>query len=91
MTTEWINKYQPKKIFELITNTTSVKTLSSWLGNYDKRKREILKTDKKNKKKDKNDPNSKFTSCVLVTGDHGVGKSTTVEIVLKEYNYEVHI
>src|SRR5689334_3184131 len=90
MTTEWINKYRPKKISDLITNSTAVKTLGLWLGNYDKKKREILKADKKQKKKNKNDPNSKFTSCVLVTGDHGVGKTTAVEIVLKEYNYEIH-
>jgi len=90
MTTEWINKYQPKKISDLITNTTAVRTLSTWLGNYEKRKRDNLKADKKQKKKDKNDPNSKFTSCVIATGDHGVGKTTAVNIVLKEYNYEVH-
>ena len=51
MTTEWINKYQPKKISDLITNTTAVRTLSTWLGNYEKRKRDNLKADKKQKKK----------------------------------------
>lgn len=90
MTTEWIHKYQPKKIADLITNTPAVKTLSLWLSNYEKRKREVLKADKKQKKKDKNNPNNKYTSCVIVTGDHGVGKSTAVDIILKEYKYDVH-
>ena len=53
MTTEWINKYQPKKINDLITNTTAVKNLGSWLGAYEKKKREILKLKAENKQKKK--------------------------------------
>lgn len=92
MTTEWIKKYQPNKISELITNIPAVRSLSFWLGSYEKKKREILKlkADKQKKKIKTNTFDNKFTSCVLITGGHGVGKSTAVEIILKEYNYEVH-
>jgi len=91
----WIEKYKPKKISDLVTNTTAVKHIYSWLLSFDKNKKIIFSKQKGKKKKNggsidtinKKDPNLK--SCMLVTGGHGVGKSVTVEIVLKDLNYNV--
>lgn len=93
----WINKYKPKKVTELTTNTTAIKSIFSWLMSFDKMKNETLKyiNNKKQKKQtEKTDKTvkttkSEFKSCMLVTGGHGVGKSTTVEVILKELNYNV--
>ena len=96
----WTEKYKPKKITELTTNTTAVKSLYAWLSSYHKCK-QLVMANQKGKKKNKtttktgtNDQikkNPNIKSCALVTGGHGVGKSVTVEVILKELNYDIQI
>lgn len=92
----WIEKYKPKKMAELVTNTAAVKNIYSWLLSFDKNRKIVFSKQKGKKKKNANntgdvvskkDPNLK--SCMLVSGGHGVGKSINVEVILKDLNYNV--
>lgn len=101
----WTEKYKPKKVSELTTNSTAIKNIYSWLSSFDKSKKESLSiiSNKKNKKtttsskddskqtneKKKKKINNK--SCLLVSGSHGVGKTITVEVILNELGYTIQL
>jgi DNA polymerase III delta prime subunit len=90
----WIDKYKPLKINEITTNINAVKSIYNWLISFDKIKKTILNNQKKKKSDDKKEANrknkkSEFKSCLLITGSHGVGKTMTIEVILKELNYNV--
>lgn len=91
----WTEKYKPRKVTELTTNANAVKSIYSWLLSYDKMRRDALRliNNKKQKKKvvggKKTDISKSCKSCMLITGGHGVGKSTTIDIILKELNYNI--
>lgn len=80
---EWLNKYSPKKISDFISNSQAVETIISWLDTFEENK--ILQKNQKKRNKNTKKPN------LLISGQHGVGKSTTVEIILNEKNYLAHM
>jgi hypothetical protein len=90
---EWIEKYKPKKISDLITNLTAVNNIKNWLTNFSSTRTEFMKL-KNNKKarsnKKQNSTPVKYNSCMLVTGGHGHGKTCSVDIILKEFNYKIY-
>jgi len=90
---EWIEKYKPTKISDLITNTTAINNIKNWLSSFDSTKTEFLRL-KNNKKarsnKKQNSTVEKYHSCMLVTGGHGHGKTSSVDIILKELNYNIY-
>jgi replication factor C subunit 1 len=90
---QWVEKYKPKLVNEIIGNKQEILTLNEWLNNFWKIKETITKkvygekkTSKTKKRSKKNDSNS----CLLITGNHGIGKTTFVELILKNDNYEIH-
>lgn len=103
--TAWIEKYKPIRISDILSNTKAVGRLCEWLDQFDINKervlqRQILKENKSKKKRKvntdtvvpekitiKNNVNAK--SCVLVSGSHGVGKTVSVNVVLKAYGYSI--
>ena len=101
----WVDKYKPMKMADLTTNSTAVKSIYSWLLNYNKVKNMALKslntvTTKTKPKKDKDKDNTvtdapkkgkriTYKSCMIVTGNHGIGKTVTVSIILKELGYTI--
>ena len=91
----WTEIYKPVKISELITNTTAVNAMYSWLISYDKMRKEILINSKPQKKPatqtgpNKRTKKNNSKSCMLITGGHGVGKSISIEVILKELNYNI--
>ena len=91
--TTWTDKYKPQKISDLTTNSTAVKSIYSWILNYDKVKKTALKAmnDKNSKKKStvKKGRGVSYKSCMIVTGNHGIGKTITVNIILTELGYTV--
>ena len=91
MSDEWINKYKPSSISDLVVNINSVKSIQNWLNSYELSKRKMLKMKKEKKvKKNKLDMVVDEKSCMLVTGNHGFGKTVSVNVILKEMGYVVH-
>ena len=96
----WIDKYKPTKTSDLTTNGTANKAIYSWLTNYDKMKSDALKLFSskitKTKNKDNEDSQVKksnkkisYKSCMIITGNHGIGKTVTATIILKELGYTI--
>lgn len=85
-TSVWTKKYRPKTISQLVTNTKGVKAICDWLNTFDKIKKEKKKASSETIKKGKK---SEFKSCLLVTGNHGVGKTVSVDIILNNLNYDI--
>lgn len=83
----WIEKYNPTRISDLISNRRIIKQIYDWLYTYNKNKRVILKLI--NEKSKKINRNSSFKSCMLLTGNHGVGKSVTIDVIAKQLNYDI--
>ena len=90
----WLEKYKPKKIKDIICNRKAVTEIQKWLSNYKKyriaahKNKGTVRKRGRGKRKGKNDiPHNR--SCMVVTGNHGVGKSVVVDVILKEYGYTV--
>jgi len=91
---DWNDKYKPKSISDLFSNKNSVIQLDKWLKEFEqnKKKSKLLKDlnkKKRGKKKTKNNEEDFPHSTSIVIGKHGVGKTVSVEVVLKENNYNV--
>lgn len=84
----WINKYVPKSVADICCNQLSVKNICRWIKRYKFNKtgykNKYLKKNKKPKKSDKAP-----MSCLLITGNHGVGKTVYINTVLAEYNCNI--
>lgn len=63
---EWLNKYYPKSIKELIGNKKGISDIIYWITNFGK--------DKAN---------------MILIGNHGIGKSTVINVILREMDYEI--
>jgi replication factor C subunit 1 len=90
---EWIEKYRPIKISDLVVNTNAVNDIINWLKTFDDTKTQFLQL-KNNKKsrsnKKQTDDDVKYESCMVITGGHGHSKTCTVDIILKEMNYDIY-
>jgi DNA polymerase III delta prime subunit len=62
----WIEKYEPKKLDDLIVNIEKLKKIEYWLENF----------------KNIEQPNS-----IIISGNHGIGKNVSLNILLKKLNY----
>jgi DNA polymerase III delta prime subunit len=92
MAIDLVNKYKPTKYTELTTNLPAINSIRNWLMSYDKNKKQLFKMRQINKqKKIKNFKGlDNFTSCILVTGGHGVGKTLSIELILNEFKWNIH-
>ena len=84
----WLNEMKPNKTSELIGDHSNIIKIKSWLKTFKKMKQlkaGDIKTRKKVKKSDINKSN------IILTGSHGVGKTLTIELILKELGYEPKI
>jgi DNA polymerase III delta prime subunit len=95
-TSSWIERYSPKKITDIVCNTRASISIQTWLTTWQKTKTMVINMQKEKLKNDsgkgKRAPKSKIKfepSCLIVTGSHGVGKSTTVDVIVKEFGYDV--
>lgn len=83
----WTEKYKPKNLKEIIINQNGIKQIQNWLINF-----ETLKENENNKnaaeKKEKKLKKNIEKRSLLITGGHGVGKNTIVELVLESMKYE---
>ena len=118
---EWIEKYKPITISDLVTNTTAINNIKLWLSTFETRKGQYMKlknnkkirgnkkqpgkktkgkgnnvnvkVNKKDIKKDISeevDKNTKYESCAIIIGGHGHGKTCSVDIILKEMDYDIY-
>jgi replication factor C subunit 1 len=93
-------KYKPTKLTQIIGNSKSIEYIDKWLEEYEKVKEflkanGLLKRSSKGRKKklvNLNDVEieySKRKGNLLITGPHGSGKSTIINIMLKDYGYDI--
>ena len=94
------NKYKPNKISDLIGNVKVIEYIKYWLESYENvnnflRENGLLKKSSKGRKKklmnisEEEIEFSKRKGNLLITGSHGSGKSSIVNIILKEAGYEI--
>ena len=70
MESQWINKYRPKQLNQIIGHKNQINKFKDWLVN--------IKTKPKN-------------NALIITGNHGIGKTLTVRLILEEAGYLVRI
>lgn len=71
---QWIDKYKPQNINDIIGNEYNIITIKKWFNNFDE-------------KKTKNTKNKE--RILLINGPNGVGKTTIINCVCNDLNYNV--
>ena len=103
----WFSKYKPVNVNDLVGNKKSTSLLFSWLKSFELNKKKRLKeinskTGKKQRlKKQVGDSDDAslgkkklvITSCssILLTGNHGIGKSVALDVIIKELGYSIKV
>jgi len=82
-------KYESLEIEDFKCNRDLINKIKLWICNYNKNKNNILGTKNKGKKKRSNQKDIYSKSTLLVTGEHGIGKSSAIKAILKKYDYTV--
>lgn len=93
-------KYKPTKLNQIIGNTNSIQYIEDWLNSYCEVKEflkvnGLLKKSSKGRKKKLVNASSldieysKRKGNLLITGSHGCGKSTIINIILRDGKYDV--
>ncbi|CAA2992856.1 replication factor C subunit 1 [Olea europaea subsp. europaea] len=72
----WTEKHRPKVPTDIVGNQSVVKQLHDWLSDWNKK---FLNTDQKGKGKKQNDSGAK--KAVLLSGNPGIGKTTSAKLV----------
>ena len=91
----WIERYKPKKVSDIVCNQSAAKKIMEWLQNWRSIRSKIYAAKREASKKKKSSRGSRSKknklgdSCMIVTGSHGVGKSTTVEVIMNHLNYDI--
>lgn len=78
----WFHKYSPKKVKELVLHKNAVLKIIRWIGDFVLQKQKI-------KNKVKPPKTSTFKSSLLISGSHGIGKTTIVRMILEELGYDI--
>jgi hypothetical protein len=90
----WFAKYCPIKIDDLVGNRKSVELIVTWMNNYKKNKKmhNYNKTLPKKKRKTKKACSASISnySSILITGNHGCGKTISIEVILESLGFVVH-
>jgi DNA polymerase III delta prime subunit len=76
---DFLSKYYPTKLSSIIGNNNNIRNIKAWLKEFNVNRNESCCIKKKKKTK----------SCLLITGDHGIGKTCTVMTLLEEGSYTI--
>jgi DNA polymerase III delta prime subunit len=88
MNIDWATKYTPVKITDIISNRDGANQIYNWLNTFNRNKNKII-TIKKNNKKINNRILENMHSCLIITGNHGSGKTSIVKTILKNMGYMI--
>lgn len=69
-------KYKPSTFDDLVGNEENISFIINWLHSFSKHK-------KVNKKSD-------ISRNLIITGNHGIGKSCTIDVILSNLNYSIN-
>lgn len=72
----WLDIFKPCKIAELDINVKAVRTIVNWINNFEMY--------------NKAGNRSTYKSCLLLMGNHGIGKSVTIKVILDELGYNIY-
>jgi len=72
----WTDKYRPIKISDIIGNTDVIKRMENWLKRYQEAQ-------------DYNRPDPELERCILLTGQSGLGKTSSASCILNAYGYQI--
>ncbi len=92
-----INKYYTDNIDKIVGNAKNIRSIIDWLEHFSKIKdflleHKLLKKSTKGRKKkvdgltEIENEYMKMKSCLVISGPHGCGKTTIVNLLLKNYN-----
>lgn len=76
--TQWLQKYHPQKISDMVGNTRVIRSLKEWLSSIQKYKMNPTSV--------KEPP----VPIVFLYGPGGIGKTSLAQVVLKHYNYDLY-
>ena len=93
-------KYKPKNISNIIGNKDNIDNITKWILSYDDVtksliKNGLLKKSTKGRKKKMNEASeidieySKRKGNLLIMGNHGCGKSITIDLICKNIGYDI--
>lgn len=85
----FFEKYSPSTISDVIGNKNQIDIIKNWLVKYEIN-RKICAENPKRRKKNTPQNEGGTHSCLFVVGDHGVGKTCVVKLLLNKHNYSVH-
>lgn len=99
MSNNWLDKYTPKKISDITSNIIACNEIKYWLSNFNKNKEEYFKGLENDKEKTTNNKKgirkrkakyvSVHKSTLLISGNNSIGKTSTVNVIIKELNYNI--
>jgi DNA polymerase III delta prime subunit len=76
--TQWLQKYHPQKVGDVVGNTRVIRSLKEWLSSIQKYKKKTHSVDERP------------VPIVFLYGPGGIGKTSIAQVVLKHYNYNVY-
>jgi DNA polymerase III delta prime subunit len=95
-----LDKYKPTSLNDIIGNEENIKMIIEWLNTYEEatgslNKNGLLKLNTKGRKKklvstdEKDKLYSTRTGNLIIMGAHGCGKSTILNLILNDLNYDI--
>lgn len=87
---DFIDKYCPKKLTDLVGNVKQIEIIYEWLKNFNENGKKILSNNNRKKKVYGNkQQNILECSSIIITGHHGIGKTLSINLITKALGYTI--